>query len=829
MSVRWQHIRTTAAAVRHQFAERSTAPTTLPIALDELVECLWDLTVVRTNTLAADVFGKVEPEREVIRVRRDLPPVRQRFVIAHEVGHVALEGLAAGPFQDTDDTLDERAAGESADESAVRTYNTRERHEQEANLFALELLIPADELWHAIQQPDWNIADLSAHFGVSLDAIRTQLVNVCCIEPLMLALAHHSASGTLLPPDPEQQKAVDAKLPLLLAAGPGTGKTRSIVAKYIALVRQGVDPATILALTFSNKAADEMRGRIVAALRRERPELAGRVDINTFHAWGLNVLRAYGPRIELTLDVRLRDTGDLFLLLTRHLADLQLDHLKDLHNPSHHVLAIMKAISRIKDELRTPAEFALLAEAEAQRLIQQANHEHPGTSKTASDARQRAANKAAALRELAQVYPRYEDLLRRTGTLDYGDLIVLAVAVLGDPVVAAELRAQYHYMLVDEFQDINYASGELLRLLDGGRGRVWAVGDAWQSIYRFRGASAANLDEFAQRFPAAGTLHLTRNYRSLQPILDASQAMMLPDPRAPERPVLNAKRGAGMGTRVVEWVAPARQDEYAAIAHDILRRVGKRAHATQPCVRVDRRPSPARRIPRRRLYVRRTPPPLLVFRGWRFRDHAVLCRKNEHAEQVAAMLERHGIPVDSVRDVFQTAEVKDALAICAQVRALNSAGLLRALTMADHQLDPADVNMLVQQARQTNQSLPRAARDPAIVTQLSPAAQHALTDLHTLLEALAHEGDAWQVLTTYLFHHSPAHRERLIRAATTMEQRSASWRTWAGCLRRRGATCARHHPTSAAPLRSSTIFEPCAPLTRPPSSRSPATPTWCVS
>ncbi len=164
----------------------------------------------------------------------------------------------------------------------------------------------------------------------------------------------------LLPPDPEQQAAVDAPLPLLLAAGPGTGKTRSIVAKYIALVRQGVDPATILALTFSNKAADEMRGRIVAALRRERQELAGRVDISTFHAWGLNILRTYGQRIGLPLDIQLRDTGDLYLLLTRHLADLQLDHFKDLSNPSRHLLAIIKAISRIKDELRTPEEYARL-------------------------------------------------------------------------------------------------------------------------------------------------------------------------------------------------------------------------------------------------------------------------------------------------------------------------------------------------------------------------------------------------------------------------------------------------------------------------------------
>lgn len=760
MSVRWQQIRTLAADVRQTYAERAVPLTLLPLDLDELAETLYDLTVVPTTTLSEGVQGKVEPELQVIRVRRDLPAPRQRFVIAHELGHVALEGLHAGGFLDTDETLDERAAGERANDSAVRTYNTRERHEQEANLFALELLIPADELWKAVQQEGWQLADLATRFGVSLDAMRTQLINVCCVEPLTGGVEPHAA-GAHLPPDPEQQAAVDAPLPLLLAAGPGTGKTRSIVAKYTTLVRQGVDPARILALTFSNKAADEMRGRIVAALQRSHPALAGRVEISTFHAWGLNILRTYGPHLGLPLDVKLLDIGDLYLLLLRNLAKLQLDHFKDIRNPPRHLLTIISAISRIKDELRTPEEYAALAETEAERLVQRAETEHGGTTKKDQQARERAARQAAALREMAAIYPRYEAILREHGVLDYGDLIVLACRALNDPEVASALRAQYQYILVDEFQDINYASGELLRLLDGGRGRVWAVGDAWQSIYRFRGASAANLDQFAERFAGASVVHLTRNYRSLQPILDAAQAVMADDPGAPERPALQAQRGEGWRRHVVEWVAPTRRDEYTAIAHDILRRVGKRARVRPQCLGNARRPLlPARRSRVVRLTRRPAQPP----RRWRFRDHAVLCRKHDHVAQVAAVLEAHGIPVDSIRDVFETPEVKDALAICAQVGATNSAGLLRALTMADHRLDPADLHRLVERARRTNQSLPRAAREPQIVAQLSPPARRALDQLHAVLDDLAAAGDAWEVLSTYLFEHSKEMRERLVRA-----------------------------------------------------------------
>ncbi|PDW05112.1 UvrD-helicase domain-containing protein [Candidatus Viridilinea mediisalina] len=761
MSARWQQIRAAAYTARQQYQTHHQGSIVQPLDLADLAECLWGLTVVRTGTLAEGIQGKVEPELQVIRVRRELTSERQRFVIAHELGHVALEGLTAGPFCDTEETLDERSAGESADDSAVRTYNTRERREQEANLFALELLVPADDLWQAAQQPDWRVEDLAAHFGVSLDAIRAQLVNVSCSEPLALTDPMRETPFTVSPPDPEQQAAVEAPLPLLLAAGPGTGKTRSMVAKYLDLVRQGIDPATILTLTFSNKAADEMRGRIVAALRQEFPDLAGRVAISTFHAWGLNVLRTYGARLGLQTNIRLLDTGDLFLLLTRHLADLQFDYFKDIRAPSRNLVTIIKAISRIKDELRTPEEYAQLAEAEAQHLVIQAEQNHAGPTKKAAEARQRAARQAAALRELAQVYPRYEAVLRQAGALDYGDLIVLAVAALHDPIVASDLRKHYHYLLIDEFQDINYASGELVRLLDGGRGRVWAVGDAWQSIYRFRGASSANLDEFTKHYPTAQLYHLTRNYRSLQSILDASATIMAGDHRTTHRPRLIAQRVAGNGVNVYEWVGQSRHDEYAAIAHDILRRVDAAVAQKLPCTSSGlqpRRTQPYRQRSQRR---HRSPP---LFRRWRFRDHAILCRKNDHAMQIAAVLEAHGIPVDSVRDIYETPEVKDALAICAQVRALNSAGLLRALTVPEHQMEPRELNMLVNEARRTKQALPRAARDAAIIAQLSPNAQQALARLQTIVEALAAEGDAWQVLVAYLFQYSQQMRERLTRA-----------------------------------------------------------------
>src|SRR5205085_4290755 len=345
-------------------------------------------------------------------------------------------------YADDDTTLDERGGGEREDEpGAVRAYNTRERHEQEANRFALELLIPADALWAAARRPGWTVAGLARAFGVSPDALRAQLVNVCCVEPPVADSAPHG--GGHVPPDPDQQAAIDAPLPTLVVAGPGTGKTRTIVAKYLSLVAQGVDPAHILALTFSNRAAEAMRGRIVEALQLRHPTHAGQAEVSTFHAWGLNALKQYGPQLGLPPAIQLRAPGDLYVLLRRRLADLPLDQYKDLRDPAMYLGQIVGAISRAKDELCDPAAYRRLAEAEAARLVAEAERANAGkTTKAAQEAREKAARDAARLRELAAIYAHYQDILREEGVLDYGDLIVYAVALLALPQVAADLRAR---------------------------------------------------------------------------------------------------------------------------------------------------------------------------------------------------------------------------------------------------------------------------------------------------------------------------------------------------------------------------------------------------
>lgn len=754
MSVRWQQIRAFAASTRARYDTELGGDASFPLDVDDLAERVYQLTAFADPTLDPRINGELNPVLQSIRLKTGLHPTRARFIVAHELGHYVVEGASA-LMQDNDATIDERAGGDGeTDGGVLRVYNTRERAEQEANLFALELLIPAEMLWQLVQQPGWTVAGLAGVFGVSTDALRTQLLNVCCLEPVVDRRAAQT-NAVSFAPDPEQQAAVHAPLPTLVVAGPGTGKTRSIVAKYVALVEGGADPASILALTFSNKAAEEMRGRIIRTLSRSRPDLAGRVEVSTFHAWGLNFLKSYGTHVGLPLDLQLRATGDLFVLLKHRLADLLLEHYKMLHDPAFYLNDIMRAISRAKDELRSPAEYRALAEAEAERLITATEIEAAGkTTQKAIESLEKAQCNAARLRELAVIYERYDALLREEGVVDYGDLIMRAVEALRIPDVARELHETYQYILVDEFQDINYASGQLVALLDGGRGCVWAVGDPWQSIYRFRGASAANLAAFSSAYPNATTVSLIRNYRSAQGILDASHAIMAADPLAANRAGQQAQRRSRRGLRVVEWAAENQTAEYAAIAHDILRRVGGPSLRTARCAwQHNGRIRRVRAVDRQQA------------RRARFGDHAVLCRKHAQVAAIVETLEAHGIPVDGGGALLDYAEVKDVLAICALARSINSVGLLRALTLPEYKLSSDDLELLVRNADAERRSLQRATRDATIVADLSPEGQATLERLSDLRDRLDAESDAWRVITRYVFDYSATMREQISRAA----------------------------------------------------------------
>ena len=290
-----------------------------------------------------------------------------------------------------------------------------------------------------------------------------------------------------------------------LQAGPGTGKTSTVVKKVTRLIQHGVDPSSILILTFSNRAAGELSERIAAAL----PGHAGRIWIGTFHAFGLDLLRRYHDQLGLPADPQLFDRSDAIEVLEEILPTLPLVHYRNLWDPTLILRDILSAISRAKDELVLPGRYKLLAQAMRDSAT--------------DDPARKAAEKAF---EVAGVYELYERELARRGAVDFGDLVMRPALLLEqEEQIKNAVQLRHRHVLVDEYQDVNRASARLLRAVAGDGRRLWVVGDSRQSIYRFRGASSTNMTAFMDEYPNAAVDQLEINYRSTHEIVKNLEAV----------------------------------------------------------------------------------------------------------------------------------------------------------------------------------------------------------------------------------------------------------------------------------------------------------------
>src|SRR5215216_5514488 len=295
-----------------------------------------------------------------------------------------------------------------------------------------------------------------------------------------------------------------AEGPLLVVAGAGTGKTRTLTRRFAWLVEQGVPADAILALTFSSPAAAEMRERLETLLEAPYEEL----NVATFHSFCVKLLR--DEALEACVDPFLSPVtpADRLALLLERIDDLSLRHHEIRGNPAPLLASFVSRIDRLKDELISCADYRAYAE----RLIDEAGDGDDAARAT-----------AARELEFARVYADHDRLLAERGALDFGDLIVRAFHLLHEkPQVRERLSRRFRHVLVDEYQDTNFAQGMLLRLLAEEHQNVTVVGDDDQAIYRFRGASQKNLRDFEREFPEASVVWLERNYRSGRRILDAA-------------------------------------------------------------------------------------------------------------------------------------------------------------------------------------------------------------------------------------------------------------------------------------------------------------------
>jgi DNA helicase-2/ATP-dependent DNA helicase PcrA len=288
--------------------------------------------------------------------------------------------------------------------------------------------------------------------------------------------------------NPSQRKAVEAiDGPVLILAGPGSGKTRVLTYRISYLVKQcQVEPYNIMAVTFTNKAAREMRGRLERLIGARQLE---RLTIGTFHAICARILRREAQVMGILPNFVIYDQDDQTSLIKGALRELNLD--EKMYRPA----AIQAAISKAKRSLLTPEEY----------------------------------NPPTYWHEVAaRVYMRYQQSLRANGALDFDDLLMLAVRLFDEHKdVLHRYQQRYVFVLVDEFQDTDGAQYQLLKLLTAGRKNLFAVGDEDQSIYGWRGADFRNIRRFRADYPDAQVVLLEQNYRSTQNILDAARHVIL--------------------------------------------------------------------------------------------------------------------------------------------------------------------------------------------------------------------------------------------------------------------------------------------------------------
>jgi DNA helicase-2/ATP-dependent DNA helicase PcrA len=310
--------------------------------------------------------------------------------------------------------------------------------------------------------------------------------------------------------NPEQLAAVTAgDGPLLVVAGAGTGKT-SVITRRIAwlIATKRARPSEILALTFTDKAANEMEARVDVLV----PYGFTDATISTFHAFGDRLLRENALHLGLAPDYRLLNQAEQALFLRQRLFEMPIKRFRPLGDPARHVAAFVGLFSRAKDEAVTPEDYRRFAAA---------------TAGEAALGDEEAAAHAAEQTELAALYAAYQQAMGEAGCADFGDLLLRAVELLDrHPGVLRGLQERYRYVLVDEFQDTNFAQFELVRRIAAAHRNLTVVGDDDQAIYKWRGAAISNILTYTSAYPEARRVVLSRNYRSTQTILDAAYRLI---------------------------------------------------------------------------------------------------------------------------------------------------------------------------------------------------------------------------------------------------------------------------------------------------------------
>ena len=490
--------------------------------------------------------------------------------------------------------------------------------------------------------------------------------------------ASGQAADTAVELDDAQRRAVGhGDGPCLVLAGPGSGKTRVIVERFLRLVHEGIPPERLLVLTYTRKAAAEMRDRV----ERVHGPFEGEPPLLNYHSFAQRVLRRWGWRLGISPAFRIADEAERWLAV-----DAILDQLRPttLYNPlrSHDLVdGILEVIEKAKQELVSPGEYAGWAEA--------------GLAAAGGSLERELLTRH---RDCAEVYRHLEQRFMERAILDHDDTILYAERLLReDADVREAVAGTLDHIMVDEYQDTNYAQARLVESLAGERGNVLVVADDDQSIYKFRGASLANLDRFARIYPHHERIVLDRNYRSRQEIVEASRAIIAAAPPG-SRIEKHLVAHRGVGGSVEMWRADEERGEVVEVARECRR---------------------------------------LIDAGVDPAGIAWLFRRHDDMQPATRALQETGVAyvVHGGRGFFQRREIKDLLGLLGAVHDPgDSQALLRCLHLPSFSVSNAGRLALGQAARDRDQPLTSVIA--AGLPELSPEDQAASGHLVDVVEEL---------------------------------------------------------------------------------------------
>ncbi|MGO8530167.1 UvrD-helicase domain-containing protein [Rhizobium ruizarguesonis] len=663
---------------------------------------------IRHVDLGAGTLGSLDRSSLMINLAPGQNPVDERVVIAHEIGHLHLHndphsevtGFAKG------------LGGDPVDSGAGRVegYSPRERKEQQADIFASEFLCPADWLREEYLRGK-RPSDIASELDLPFNLVLNQMVRALMLPPLTTPSAQVSSGPKLELDDSQRIAATWSGGPLLVDAGPGTGKTRTLIHRIEHLLGNGTTPGEFLALTFSNKAAEEMRERLSLV----NADASIEMWVGTFHAFGLELIMKWPGQIGRTTKVRVVDQAASLAILEDNLERLPLKHYQNLYEPAFELAQVLKVISRCKDELVTHEQLAAAAKADLRIAVKDEEIERAERSL-----------------EIADIYRIYEECLMERDVVDFGDCVRHASYLIRNNAAVKSYITGFSQVLVDEYQDVNFASAEMLRAIRDTGAILWVVADGRQSIYRFRGAEPTNVARFVDDFGGTRTA-LTNNYRSLGPVVRAFETF-------------SASMGAG-GSMSGKWNVQRSPTDG--------RFAGEVAMAVAPSVAAE-----AEAI-KEKIFELRS-------RGVAFANQTILARSHLTLSRITGVLESLGVPLLYLGDLFERQEVRDLLSLLALDAEHGAVGLPRVAALRDYGVAEDDSLQLVRWAKSSNLTIYEALQTADQVVDISPDAARGLMKLGFELAGLEN-ASPWTLLTNWLIDRS-GYLQPLLRSNSPSEQ-----------------------------------------------------------